>query len=529
MMLRIDTDFTEKIIPVLQVILKVILLLVFLFFFICSLDILSSAFQLVGGKVAHELFFDGSIFYHPMASLMVGVLVTVLVQSSNMSISIIVSMVSSSVLTVKAAIPMMMGANIGTSVTNTIVALIQAGDRDEFGRAFAGATIHDFFNWLSVLVLLPLEVITSYHYHLSNIIMKSFKIQSGGKAPVLLKALTGLLTKLIIQLDIKVFTEISAGPEEAKNNRLTKIWCKTFENVTFSNVTIPSPESCTSPTLCWTEGNMTWTLLNTTYKENIEKCRHLFVNTSLSDLVIGFILLPLSLLALGTSLILLIKVLNSELNGSVAAVIKKNINKEVLDFPFPFTWLAGYLAILVGAVLTFFVQSSSVFTSTITPLVGIGVISLERAYPLTLGSNIGTTTTAILAASASPGNTLQNSFQIALCHFFFNISGVILWYPVPFTRLPIYLARSLGDITATYRWFAVIYLIFCFFLGPLLMLGFSLAGWPVVIAVGIPMLFIIFMLLFINSFNALYILPSWMTSLEPWGNLISRIRIRNRQ
>ena len=56
------------------------------------------------------------------------------------------------------AIPIVMGANIGTSVTNTIVSLGQSGDRDQFRRAFGGATIYDMFNWLSVLILLPLEV-----------------------------------------------------------------------------------------------------------------------------------------------------------------------------------------------------------------------------------------------------------------------------------------------------------------------------------------------------------------------------------
>ena len=66
---------------------------------------------------------------------------------------------SISVLTVKMAIPIIMGANIGTSVTNTIVSLGQIADKNEFRRAFAGATVHDIFNWLSVCVLLPLEVI----------------------------------------------------------------------------------------------------------------------------------------------------------------------------------------------------------------------------------------------------------------------------------------------------------------------------------------------------------------------------------
>ena len=77
-----------------------------------------------------------------------------------------------SVLTVKLAIPIVMGANIGTSVTNTIVSIGQITDKNEFRRAFAGATVHDVFNWLAVLILLPLEIITGivcmYMYMLST-------------------------------------------------------------------------------------------------------------------------------------------------------------------------------------------------------------------------------------------------------------------------------------------------------------------------------------------------------------------------
>ena len=62
------------------------------------------------------------------------------------------------VLTVSLAIPIIMGANIGTSVTNTIVSFTQIGDRNEFRRAFAAATVHDMFNWLTVIVLFVVEI-----------------------------------------------------------------------------------------------------------------------------------------------------------------------------------------------------------------------------------------------------------------------------------------------------------------------------------------------------------------------------------
>nr|XP_006207069.2 sodium-dependent phosphate transport protein 2B isoform X1 [Vicugna pacos] len=527
-----ERDTKGKILCVFQGIGKLIMLLVFLYFFVCSLDVLSSAFQLVGGKVAGQFFSNNSIMTNPVAGLVIGVLVTVLVQSSSTSTSIIVSMVASSLLTVRTAIPIVMGANIGTSITNTIVALMQAGDRNEFRRAFAGATIHDFFNWLSVLVLLPLEAASSYLERLTNLVVDSFHFKSGEDAPELLKVITDPFTKLIIQLDKDVINQIAMNDETAKNKSLIKIWCKTFTNVTERNVTVPSPENCTSPSLCWTDGLFTWTIKNVTYQENIAKCKHIFVNFSLPDVAVGVILLVVSLLVLCSCLILIVKLLGSVLRGQVAVIIKKTINT---DFPFPFAWLTGYLAILVGAGMTFIVQSSSVFTSAMTPLIGIGVISIERVYPLTLGANLGTTTTAILAALASPGSTLRSSIQIALCHFFFNISGILLWYPIPFTRLPIRLAKGLGSISAKYRWFAIVYLIILFLLVPLLVFGLSLAGWPVLVGVGVPIIFVILLVLFIRLLQSRCpralprklqnwdFLPLWMHSLKPWDRVISTL------
>uniref|UniRef100_A0AAQ4RJD2 Sodium-dependent phosphate transport protein 2B n=2 Tax=Gasterosteus aculeatus aculeatus TaxID=481459 RepID=A0AAQ4RJD2_GASAC len=129
-----DLDTKGKIMRVLSGILKAVMLIGLLYLFICSLDVLSSAFQLVGGKAAGDIFQDNVILSNPVAGLVIGVLVTVLVQSSSTSSSIVVSMVSSGLLDVQSAVPIIMGANIGTSVTNTIVAMMQAGDRNEFRR-----------------------------------------------------------------------------------------------------------------------------------------------------------------------------------------------------------------------------------------------------------------------------------------------------------------------------------------------------------------------------------------------------------
>ncbi|KAK9518894.1 hypothetical protein VZT92_021661 [Zoarces viviparus] len=524
-----DLDTKGKIMRVLTGVLKATMLLGLLYLFICSLDVLSSAFQLVGGKVAGDIFQDNVILSNPVAGLVIGVLVTVMVQSSSTSSSIVVSMVSSGLLDVQSAVPIIMGANIGTSVTNTIVAMMQAGDRNEFRRAFAGATVHDFFNWLSVLVLLPLEVATGVLYKLTHLIIESFNIQTGEDAPDLLNVITDPLTDSIIQLDKSVITAIATGDASARNKSLIKVWCKKEVNTTFWNATV---ENCTAGAICWDEGNLTWIQKNSSWTNYQEKCKHIFVNVNLPDLAVGLILLALSLLTLCTCLILIVKLLNSMLKGQVAVIIKKVLNT---DFPFPFAWATGYIAMLVGAGMTFIVQSSSVFTSAITPLVGIGVISLERAYPLTLGSNIGTTTTAILAAMASPGETLSNSLQIALCHFFFNIMGIMLWYPIPFTRLPIRLARGLGNHTAEYRWFAGLYLILCFLVLPLSVFGLSLAGWQVLVGVGVPIVALVVFVIVINVMQSRRprflpkclrswdFLPRPLHSMRPWDAVVTSV------
>ncbi|XP_075901754.1 sodium-dependent phosphate transport protein 2B-like [Nelusetta ayraudi] len=517
-----ELDTKGKVMRVLTAIVKFILLLLFLYIFICSLDVLSSAFQLVGGKVAGDIFQENAVLANPVAGLVIGVLVTVLVQSSSTSSSIVVSMVSSGSLDVKSAVPIIMGANIGTSVTNTIVAMMQAGDRNEFRRAFAGATVHDFFNWLSVLILLPLEVATGVLYKLTKLLIDNFNIQSGEDAPELLNVITDPLTDSIIQLDKSVIDRIAIGDPEARNLSMVKRWCVTNSTTVLQNETSRQNDNIEK----YTEAGGTDAQLRLLHIAG----NHIFANVDLPDLAIGLILLACSLLILCTCLILIVKLLNSMLKGQVAVVIKKVLNT---DFPFPFGWVTGYIAIVVGAGMTFIIQSSSVFTSAITPLVGIGVISLERAYPLTLGSNIGTTTTSILAAMASTGDRLANSLQIALCHFFFNIFGIVIWYPIPFMRLPISLARGLGNRTAKYRWFAILYLILCFLVFPLTVFGLSMAGWQVLVGVAVPLVVLLIVVIIINVMQSRWpdrlpkVLRSWdflprpLHSMAPWDAVVT--------
>ena len=200
-------------------------------------------------------------------------------------------------------------------------------------------------------------------------------------------------------------------------------------------------------------------------------------------------------------------------------------------------FITGYIAILMGAGLTILVQSSSIFTSALTPLVGVGVLHIKRMYPLTLGANIGTTVTAILAALAADADKLDITLQVALSHLFFNIAGILIWYPIPFMRkVPIKLAKILGNTTADYRWFAVLYLIVMFFVLPGAVFGLSLAGWKVLLGVCLPIFILFVLIIIINVMQSKCPhvlcgclqdwkwLPEPLRSLAPYDRLIVKIR-----
>ena len=192
---------------------KFVLLLGLLYIFVCSLSVLGDSFQLLGGKTAGKAFSKNKILSNLVAGLMIGVLATVLLQSSSAITSIVVSMVGGGeLLTVSLAIPIIMGANIGTSVSNTIVSLGQITNKDDFERAFAGATVHDIFNWLAVLVLFPLEIVTGYLERLSGEIVRSLKHHTDtGANKNFLNVITMPFTDLIIQIDKDVIKKIAIG------------------------------------------------------------------------------------------------------------------------------------------------------------------------------------------------------------------------------------------------------------------------------------------------------------------------------
>jgi sodium-dependent phosphate cotransporter len=141
----------------------------------------------------------------------------------------------------------------------------------------------------------------------------------------------------------------------------------------------------------------------------------------------------------------------------------------------------------------------------------------------------------ILAALTAPPNKLKYTLQLAFCHLLFNISGIILFYPIPFMRFPITLARMLGNVTAKYRWFSVLYLIMMFFLLPLFVFGLSLASIYALAGVGLPLLVVLILVVIINiiqrkkpsllplKLQNWNFLPLWMHSLEPADAIVSKL------
>jgi sodium-dependent phosphate cotransporter len=111
------------------------------------------------------------------------------------------------------------------------------------------------------------------------------------------------------------------------------------------------------------------------------------------------------------------------------------------------------------------VQSSSITTSLVIPLAGAGILSLTQIFPFTLGANVGTTITAMLAALAV-GEI--SAVTVAFAHLLFNLIGIALIWPIPAVRrIPVRMATWLAGIAGDNRWFAVVYILVLFYALPL--------------------------------------------------------------
>ena len=356
----------------LLVFLKVAGVVLSLYLFLVGINGLSAGIKYLGGDFAEKMLSTTS---NPFIALFIGILSTTIFQSSSTTTSLIVGMVSSGALNLGGAIPMIMGANIGTTVTNIIVSIGHINRGNEFKRAFAAATVHDFFNVFAVILLLPIEI--------------AF----------------GLLEKTASGLGSLLFGTVSVSNE-----------------------------------------------FNSPIKAGIKWGVHQIENLCFEN---NIVLIILSVLLTFAMLYSIVKLLRSLVLDNVQQFFDQYIFKT------------AFRGILFGMLLTIMVQSSSITTSTIVPLAGAGVLTLRQVYPFTLGANIGTTITAILAALTLNVTALVAAFA----HLFFNLFGILIIYVNPLFRdIPIKLANWISEVAIKNKFIPLIYLVCFFFLLPFLII-----------------------------------------------------------
>jgi len=154
----------------------------------------------------------------------------------------------------------------------------------------------------------------------------------------------------------------------------------------------------------------------------------------------------------------------------IVKVLRKMVLSKVEVFFDKYIFKTAIRALLFGMLLTFMVQSSSITTSLIVPLAGAGVLSLRQIFPYTLGANIGTTATALLAALSLNVTALVTAFA----HLIFNIFGILIIYPIPFIRnIPIKLAETLAEYSIKNRLIPFAYLLIVFIVIPFTIIYFG--------------------------------------------------------
>lgn len=170
-----------------------------LFVFLLALDLMISSLQHLGTAAAETIIMATS---NPFTGLFIGLLVTAIIQSSSATTSMVVALVASGSIGLEGAIPIIMGANIGTTITSTIVSLGFITKRKEFRRAVAAGTYHDFFNILTALILFPLEYYYGFVSGLSEQIASAFFNQPIGTTTNIsfLGGGLGTLVNMIVEL-----------------------------------------------------------------------------------------------------------------------------------------------------------------------------------------------------------------------------------------------------------------------------------------------------------------------------------------
>jgi len=168
--------------------------------------------------------------------------------------------------------------------------------------------------------------------------------------------------------------------------------------------------------------------------------------------IAGILLIIVSGGLIYLALTLLVRVMRTAVQTRVESIVTRGLEKNSL------------IGIIVGIVVTVMVQSSSITTALLVPLAGAGLLNVTQAFPVTVGANIGTTVTAMLAALAATGANARFGLTIALVHLLFNLSATLLIFPVQRIRnIPIRAAERLAEIAVRSRRWALLYVIGLFY------------------------------------------------------------------
>lgn len=371
-----------------ELVLRWLIVITALYLLICAVSIISRGFRALGVEQAESLF---GFAANPLVGLAVGILATVLIQSSTTTTAITVAAVGSGALSVGDAVPLIMGSNLGTTVTCTFVALGFVGDRAQFRRALSASTIHDFFNLIAVTILFPIEVL----FH-----------------PI--ERLSAALTSALYGSSLPTPSE----------NSIVRI------------ATRPVVNAATELSTWIASGGAAATLM----------------------ILIGVALIFLSVRQLGRHL-------KALMVGRARAVLLSAVGGSPA------------LAMASGAGVTVVTQSSTVTNSVLVPFAGVGTITPKQVYPVTLGANLGTTLTALLAAFAVNGPLARYGLQAAFVHVLFNVVAILIIFVIPLLRpLPLWLATRLAELASERRWVLGLYLGVVFVVLPVVVVGLGVVG-----------------------------------------------------
>ena len=343
------------------------------------MQLLGTSFKVVGGCTAGSLLSSDT---NPVAALCIGIIATAILQSSSTTTAIIVSLVSGG-LDVKQAIYLVMGANVGTSVTSMIVSLAHMGDGAELERAFSGASLLLVFNVSTVVILFPLELITGYLFELSKAMLPA-RVGQDEKWEGPIKKIVAPLANKIIMANSGLITDLANEDLKCEDKYPVRCFNSTENRDVFilqQRNPIDYPEFNATK---YDFGSPTFVeydtcdagLIGCNKKDG--KCPVFFQEgaSKQDDITAGWVCLIMSLFLLIICLILLVALLKKILLGASTRIIYKATN------------INGYISIVIGAAVTVLVQSSSITASSLTPLAGIGVLKVEQMYPLIVSNSL---------------------------------------------------------------------------------------------------------------------------------------------